>query len=456
MISQVFFPQHDNAVQPQQQTQQQQNSQEIMVSTLNRHLLHPSQPSSNPTYYTAQQQSVSLTNTPCMAPATPKSPSYEQNSIYPQEVIRPSSTINSIHTSGFLFQNPSQPQMALINSNPPSVNNSPLLNRTNVPSMSDSSVPSASQLEAEALENDPYFIPVQGVLPPSKNQDGRYECQLCDRSYTHAKHLKRHMMRHTGQKPYSCFWCSAKFTRPDIRKRHVSKCKVRRKMEGLESIKIEEEDPAKMIEKSKLKAAAKAKASSAGIKKPNPATKTKAAAKAAQKTVESASNTSTPLVNAKLFSKNQQQTNAVSAAMIQAQQIYPSPYLNEAAFDSSLLEASIKKELEDSTSVQVEPFYQNTPTLPHTVYVSAMPTPSIISSAISSPVIDMQRYYYQPIVNYGLYYENQQANQPPQMTVLTPQQYHSQRIAPDTFSAATGGVVYGESPLETFVPPVYH
>ena len=39
------------------------------------------------------------------------------------------------------------------------------------------------------------------------------------------------------------------------------------------SIKIEEEDPAKMIEKSKLKAAAKAKASSAGIKKSTPAIK---------------------------------------------------------------------------------------------------------------------------------------------------------------------------------------
>lgn len=140
--------------------------------------------------------------------------------------------------------------------------------------------PQASSLDdnsdyMHALENDPYFIPVQGVLPPSKNVDGRYECQLCDRSYTHAKHLKRHMMRHTGQKPYGCSWCAARFTRPDIRKRHVSKCKVRRKMEGVESIKIEEENPAKMIslknkkmrENKQRKAAAAAAAAAAAVSK---------------------------------------------------------------------------------------------------------------------------------------------------------------------------------------------
>lgn len=75
-------------------------------------------------------------------------------------------------------------------------------------------------------ENDPFFIPIQGIVPPSKNADGRYECNICNRTYTHAKHLKRHTMRHTGQKPYECSYCSAKFTRPDIRTRHALKCRL--------------------------------------------------------------------------------------------------------------------------------------------------------------------------------------------------------------------------------------
>lgn len=453
MIPQVYFPQHNNVAQ--QHHQPQQHSQDIMASPLNRHMLHSSQQTSNPTYYNPQSQPVSLNTTPCMAPATPESPAYEENHIYPHEFIRPTSAIDNTHTTSYLFQAHPQPQVTIMNSDSISAANSPLLHRTAVPSINDHTVSSASQLEAEALENDPYFIPVQGILPPSKNEDGRYECQLCDRSYTHAKHLKRHMMRHTGQKPYGCSWCNAKFTRPDIRKRHVSKCKVRRKIEGLESIKIEEEDPAKMIEKSKLKAAAKAKASSAGIKKSTPAIKNKTTSRAMSRTVEPASDISTPEVDVKLLPKDQQAVNSVPAAMIQAQQMYPSPYLNEATFDPSILEASIKKELEASTSAQVESFYQTTPPLPHTVYVSAMPTPSIIPSTVSSPVLGLQKYYYQPIVNYGLYYENHQANQPPQMAVLTPQQYHSQRIVSDTTSATAGGVIYGESPLETFVPPVY-
>ena len=209
------------------------------------------------------------------------------------------------------------------------------------------------------------------------------------------------------------------------------------------------------MKKNKLKAAAKAKASSAGIKKSTPAIKNKTTSRAMSRTVEPASDISTPEVDVKLLPKDQQAVNSVPAAMIQAQQMYPSPYLNEATFDPSILEASIKKELEASTSAQVESFYQTTPPLPHTVYVSAMPTPSIIPSTVSSPVLGLQKYYYQPIVNYGLYYENHQANQPPQMAVLTPQQYHSQRIVSDTTSATAGGVIYGESPLETFVPPVY-
>lgn len=73
------------------------------------------------------------------------------------------------------------------------------------------------------------YIPlVRGVAPPKRTKDGKYCCSMCERSYTHAKHLKRHMMRHTGERPYGCDWCLSRFTRPDIRKRHAEKCKAKK------------------------------------------------------------------------------------------------------------------------------------------------------------------------------------------------------------------------------------
>lgn len=90
----------------------------------------------------------------------------------------------------------------------------------------------AQTSKAMPSENDPFFIPIQGIVPPTKNADGRYECNICNRTYTHAKHLKRHTMRHTGQKPYECAYCSAKFTRPDIRTRHALKCRLQKLKES--------------------------------------------------------------------------------------------------------------------------------------------------------------------------------------------------------------------------------
>lgn len=37
---------------------------------------------------------------------------------------------------------------------------------------------------------------------PVKNADGRFPCNYCNKSYTHAKHLKRHLLRHTDDRPY--------------------------------------------------------------------------------------------------------------------------------------------------------------------------------------------------------------------------------------------------------------
>lgn len=376
----------------------------------------------------------------------------------------------------------------------PATSNSPLLHFSS-PLLTDMAPPSSADTNSHqdfvnaataAAENDPYFIPVQGILPPSKNLDGRYECQLCDRSYTHAKHLKRHMMRHTGQKPYGCSWCTAKFTRPDIRKRHVSKCKVRIKMEGLDCIKIEEENPARMISlKNKKMNERKAKKAAAELEKAIAAAAAATGAPATASVVATA-----PATTATTTAEAKPKLTVTSLS----QTIVNSP-VTHSDFDPSLLEASIKKELESADTfynspalsvhdipTQQPPQQQQLPDH-QTVYFRAMPTPSVAPSTVpaastgymtpaeSSPIVQLMKPDEQRMCYYlnvpasapvsGLYYEDAQQQQPqqpqyqPQM--LTPQHYgmtptQQQHAA---FFNDAAACVYGESPLETFVPPIY-
>ncbi|KAF2098890.1 hypothetical protein NA57DRAFT_76125 [Rhizodiscina lignyota] len=67
---------------------------------------------------------------------------------------------------------------------------------------------------------------------PQKDQDGKYPCPHCTKTYQHAKHLKRHLLRHTGDRPYMCKLCKDTFSRSDILKRHFQKCSVRRGVVG--------------------------------------------------------------------------------------------------------------------------------------------------------------------------------------------------------------------------------
>lgn len=113
-----------------------------------------------------------------------------------------------------------------LQSNPVIINDQQSIIYSTSPTSNIASTINSLQQKPLSTENDPFFIPIQGIVPPSKNADGRYECNICNRTYTHAKHLKRHTMRHTGQKPYECAYCSAKFTRPDIRTRHALKCRI--------------------------------------------------------------------------------------------------------------------------------------------------------------------------------------------------------------------------------------
>jgi hypothetical protein len=63
---------------------------------------------------------------------------------------------------------------------------------------------------------------------PQKDADGKFPCPHCTKTYLHAKHLKRHLLRHTGDRPYMCFLCHDTFSRSDILKRHFQKCSIRR------------------------------------------------------------------------------------------------------------------------------------------------------------------------------------------------------------------------------------
>lgn len=68
----------------------------------------------------------------------------------------------------------------------------------------------------------------KGTVIPQKDADGKFPCPHCTKTYLHAKHLKRHLLRHTGDRPYMCVLCRDTFSRSDILKRHFQKCSIRR------------------------------------------------------------------------------------------------------------------------------------------------------------------------------------------------------------------------------------
>ncbi|KAL8934789.1 MAG: hypothetical protein Q9216_005730 [Gyalolechia sp. 2 TL-2023] len=87
-------------------------------------------------------------------------------------------------------------------------------------------LPSASGRPA-AVTNGSSGTPKAATIPV-KDAEGKFPCEHCNKNYLHAKHLKRHLLRHTGVRPYSCGLCEDTFSRSDILKRHFQKCSVRR------------------------------------------------------------------------------------------------------------------------------------------------------------------------------------------------------------------------------------
>ncbi|KAJ5969068.1 hypothetical protein N7501_005316 [Penicillium viridicatum] len=57
-----------------------------------------------------------------------------------------------------------------------------------------------------------------------KPMDKHFRCDVCQRAFTRIDHLKRHHLRHSGQKPYSCVFCNTSFARCDNLRVHYADC----------------------------------------------------------------------------------------------------------------------------------------------------------------------------------------------------------------------------------------
>lgn len=57
-----------------------------------------------------------------------------------------------------------------------------------------------------------------GQLPadqPVSRPNDQHQCNECDKTFTRATHLKRHMTTHSEERPYACSMCDKKFRRAD-------------------------------------------------------------------------------------------------------------------------------------------------------------------------------------------------------------------------------------------------
>ncbi|KAF7530382.1 hypothetical protein PCG10_003753 [Penicillium crustosum] len=57
-----------------------------------------------------------------------------------------------------------------------------------------------------------------------KPTDKQFRCDVCQRGFTRIDHLKRHHLRHSGQKPYPCVFCNTSFARCDNLRVHYTDC----------------------------------------------------------------------------------------------------------------------------------------------------------------------------------------------------------------------------------------
>lgn len=69
-----------------------------------------------------------------------------------------------------------------------------------------------------------------------KNSAGKYQCPTCGKAYKYFKHLKRHNVKHSGDRPHACKLCGDSFCRSDIMRRHEKRCMLKLKTTGTCSV----------------------------------------------------------------------------------------------------------------------------------------------------------------------------------------------------------------------------
>lgn len=77
-------------------------------------------------------------------------------------------------------------------------------------------------LGAKTNENSS-FVCNGTSIPPSVKPKKRYACHLCPKTFGWTTDLKRHLLIHTGERPFMCTMCNATFTRNFLLQKHKTK-----------------------------------------------------------------------------------------------------------------------------------------------------------------------------------------------------------------------------------------
>ena len=64
-----------------------------------------------------------------------------------------------------------------------------------------------------------YLLQIQ----PIKLDTKQFQCPVCNRVFTKGSHAKRHILIHTGEKPYICSFCNMAFTRQSTLTKHIER-----------------------------------------------------------------------------------------------------------------------------------------------------------------------------------------------------------------------------------------
>jgi len=59
------------------------------------------------------------------------------------------------------------------------------------------------------------------MMKTQLDSNGGTSCNICGKFIAHPKNVKRHMLTHTGEKPFSCHLCSYQATQQNTLKRHL-------------------------------------------------------------------------------------------------------------------------------------------------------------------------------------------------------------------------------------------